>query len=1281
MSSSNPLVMIEKLTGRDNYSTWRFAVKTYLQHEELWDCVELIPGVAVDPKRDIKAKSKIVLLVDSVIYVHIQEATSAKEVWDCLASAFDDSGLTRRVGLLRDLCTTSLTGCSNIEEYVSKIMTTAHKLRNIGFKVDDEWLGTLLLSGLPESYKPMIIAIESSGMKISADSVKSKILQDVKISEGDTSAFAINHKNKGPKKPFRKGPRCYSCNKYGHVATECKSKQTKKKNQESSSYAAAFIASTGNPEDPWYIDSGASVHMTKHKNLLQNEKVPLIKTIKVANDKSLSVHSTGQLSLDVCNDKGQYNKILFQNVLYVPELATNLLSVSQIIKNGGQVKFNSKGCVILNKNNIVVATASLINNMYRLDVKCEHAYISDVDKQDAYLWHQRMGHLNFQDLEKLVENTDGVSLLKKNNKLTCVTCLQGKQTRLSLKQSTTKSSKLLELVHSDICGPMETSSLGGAKYFMTLIDDYSKKVFVYFLHNKSDALEKFKEFKSQVEKQLECNIKCLRSDNGLEYVNSNFSDFLKTAGIVHQTTIPYTPEQNGVAERMNRTLVEKAKCMLINANLPKQYWAESVHTAAYIINRTPTQSLKYKTPEEIWSGQKPKVGHLRIFGCEAMIHLPKEKRRKWDPKAQKAIFVGYCDHTKGYRFVLPGGRKIIKCRDAVFLESTVKRNYVPVDLIQDSSMCDSSSEPIDKHTSESSDANDTIQSTNTDYYSEPDTSTDSEYSPNKNIETPSPSNITLRPRNKDVFSKSKDIQGKGYLCYSEDHSVPLNYSEAITSADSKKWKTAIQTELESHSQNETWALIEKPQNAKPIGCKWVFRIKDEPAGPRYKARLCAKGYAQKEGIDFDETFSPTVRYDSIRVLLSIAAQEILEIIQFDVTTAFLYGELKENILMTAPEGLDCKPNMVCKLIKSLYGLKQAPRCWNTKFSSVLNKFGFKRSNADQCVYIGIIKGFKCYLCLYVDDGLLFCKDKSIMMEVINDLQTNFDLKVYPTLTTFVGMQIEKQEDCIVVHQRKYIDQLLKKFNMLDANPNSVPADPNVKLQKADAAPKNSYPYREAVGSLIHAATVSRPDIMFAVSQVSRYLHSYDDSHWNAVKKILKYLKETKSYGLCYLSYSDSTDLIGYSDADYANDPVTRRSITGYVFIKNGAAVTWSSQRQQTVALSTTEAEFMAACAATKEAMWLKQLLSDISEFNQQSVCINIDNQSAINVIKNSEFHKRCKHIDIKYNFIKEKYFENIISLNYVHTNDQYADIFTKALPRDKFAYVRNNIGMLKPVSK
>lgn len=749
---------------------------------------------------------------------------------------------------------------------------------------------------------------------------------------------------------------------------------------------------------------------------------------------------------------------------------------------------------------------------------------------------------------------------------------------------------------------------------------------------------------------------------------------MKAAGIIHQTTTPYSPEQNGTAERMNRSLIERAKCMLLNANLPKQFWADAVHTAAYVINRSPTQSLFFKTPEELWSGHKPSVKHMRIFGCEAMVHIPQEKRKKWDPKAQKLIFIGYCDHTKGYRFWMPKTKKVIKSRDATFLESTVKRDYVQVDLTEkNSTMNDKISE---ENITEIEEGDTSISSYDT--VCENKSSSDSEYIPDISFNSPPVSNITLRPRKHRVEKgKQDDLVERIYLCQHECNltDVPMTYKEAINSTDRDNWMKSISEELDAHKKNNTWTLVEKPSNAKLINCKWVFRIKDEPTGLRYKSRLCAKGYAQTKGIDYHETFAPTVRYDSIRLLLSTAVQNNLKMMQLDVKTAFLYGELEETIFMKPPEGLEHDENMVCKLNKSLYGLKQAPRCWNSKFDSILKRFGFVNSPADQCVYVGTVNKSICYLCLYVDDGLLFSTDKLALKEITEELQTILEIKIITEPCNFVGMQIKQFNKSIFIHQTKYTEQILQKFNMNEANPNSIPVDPHMKLCKEEGEADASIPYREAVGSLMHLATVSRPDIMFAVSLVSRFLNCYKQSHWNAVKKIFKYLRGTKDYGLCYTQTPQAAEVTGYSDADYANDLDTRRSVTGYVFIKNGAAVTWCSQRQQTVALSTTEAEFMAACAATKETMWLKQILGDINQYLQDSMYLFLDSQSAISIIKNINFHKRCKHIEVKYHFIKEKYHQKVIVLKYVSTGNQYADILTKALSKDKFQFLRNKLGM------
>ncbi|KAJ0169236.1 hypothetical protein K1T71_015266 [Dendrolimus kikuchii] len=1021
MSSNSNLALIERLIGRDNFASWRFAVKTYLQHEELWDCVEG-KSDSVDTKRDTKARSKIILLVDPVNYIHVQEATTAKEVWQNLCKAFDDSGLTRRVGLLKDLITTTLDTCQNVEEYVNKIISTAHKLRNIGFKVDEEWLGTLLLAGLPDQYKPMIMALESSGVAITADLIKTKLLQEIKNPE--TSVFYVNKskfKRNTNKKFSGKGPRCFSCNKYGHLGKDCRN--TKKQND--SSYVAVFSASFNN-DSSWYIDSGASMHMTMNKDWIYDEKMPPIDNIKVANNKVLKVASCGKVNLNIIQPKGITSTIQVNDVLYIPELSTNLLSVSQMIKNQCKVEFDNKGCNIYNKNSEKVATAKLINNMYRLNLCTGQAYISEHKNSDFYLWHQRMGHLNFSDLKKLESHVQGVKISLCNNDMICVSCLEGKQTRQPFNNEGSRAHSLLETIHSDLCGPMETKSLGGARYFLTFIDDYSRKVFVYILNSKSECLNKFKEFKSLVENQLNCKIKTLRTDNGTEYTNKNFKDFLKLSGIKHQTSTPYTPQQNGLAERMNRTLVEKAMCMLINANLQKNMWAEATMTAAYITNRTPTRALDYATPEEKWSGKKPDISHMRVFGSEVMMHIPKEKLRKWDSKSRKMIFLGYCENTKGYRLFDPISKFITKSRDVVFLESSVKKNIVPMSLENTENYNNISDEDSDDSSVQT-----IIEQTETTV------SDESEYLPEEPIEHSQISKMSLRPREK---VRKHDVNT--FLCNSANdyiYNTPQTYKEAITSLDSDSWIQSINEELQAHEQNGTWELVEKPSDIKVIGCKWVFKIKEEPSGLRYKSRLCAKGFAQRNGIDYTETFSPTVRYDSIRILLSVAAQHNFQMMQFDIKTAFLHGDLQEYIYMTPPEGLEVQQN------------------------------------------------------------------------------------------------------------------------------------------------------------------------------------------------------------------------------------------------KNGAALTWSSQRQSTVALSTTEAEFMAACCATKEALWIKQLMTDIGEYQQDYICLNIDNQSTICLIKNSEYHKRCKHIDIKFNFIRENYSLNLIDIQYVNTENQLADIFTKPLIKLKFCNFRTTLGMnVKP---
>ena len=475
---------------------------------------------------------------------------------------------------------------------------------------------------------------------------------------------------------------------------------------------------------------------------------------------------------------------------------------------------------------------------------------------------------------------------------------------------------------------------------------------------------------------------------------------------------------------------------------------------------------------------------------------------------------------------------------------------------------------------------------------------------------------------------------------------------------------------------------------KTIDSKWVFKLIKNPGGDiqRFKARLCARGFMQQHGIDYNETFAPVVRYDSLRVFLASVAVNDLELTQFDVQTAFLYGDLEEDIFMEVPEGLSVKAeqsvsarkNLVCKLSKSLYGLKQSPRCWNSKFCAFLRRFNLKESDADKCIFVGSVDGISVYLALFVDDGLIASKSGKIVSIVVEYLKSEFKITLSDA-SLFAGIQIERDRTRKVVflHQSAYARKVLEKFDMKNAKPVSVPIDPNVILHPVYEGEETNrnVPYREAIGSLMFLSIVSRPDLSFAVNSLSRFLNNHNEYHWRAVKRLFAYLTGTVEYGIEYGNGGSTFGLVGFSDADYAGDLETRRSTTGYLFNFANGPVTWSSKRQKLVTLSTTESEYVTAATASKEAIWLRRLLESIESPCAGPTTLNVDNQSAIKLIKNPEFHQRTKHVDIRYHYIREKVQSGDIIVKFVPSDNQKADIFTKALPRERFSKMRNVLGM------
>lgn len=532
---------------------------------------------------------------------------------------------------------------------------------------------------------------------------------------------------------------------------------------------------------------------------------------------------------------------------------------------------------------------------------------------------------------------------------------------------------------------------------------------------------------------------------------------------------------------------------------------------------------------------------------------------------------------------------------------------------------------------------------------------------------------TLRDRAKRTTSSRYARMAKA--CYSE----PSTYDEAINGEDGPKWRAAVDREIGSLMKNETWKVVPRGGEMREISCKWVFKVKTGPGGEIvcHKARLVARGFSQIQGIDYDDVYAPVVHIDSIRILFAICAQFNLEYAQFDVATAFLNGEVEEELYIKPPEGVDVPEGHTLRLLKSLYGLKQAPRCFNKKFREVLSELKMHQVCSDPCVFTSD-NGEMIILSLYVDDGIIFANDRQLINNLLSGLKEKFDLKTI-TSNYFLGLEIvqDKKNSSIFLHQRAYAQHVLETFGFSDSKSVASPLEAGHVLNRPEtlAEPIVDFPYAELIGKLNYLATRTRPDISYALSVLSKYNSQPRQQHVQAAKRVLRYLAGTSDVGLMYEPVADPY-LQVYSDADYAGDHANRRSTSGMVCFINTGPITYKAQQQQRATLSTTEAEYIACAIAVKEIIWITTFLKELKIKIDPDVVLWCDNQSAIRLIKNSELHQRSKHIDIRHHFIREYYEDGLFATEYVQTDQNRADLFTKALTKAKHQYLCDEIGCI-----
>ncbi|KAL5851502.1 hypothetical protein ACOSQ3_006620 [Xanthoceras sorbifolium] len=1214
----------------------------------------------------------------NVAFNIVKEKTTAGLI-TALSNMYEKPSASNKVHLMRRLFNLRMAEGASVAQHLNEHNTITTQLSSVEIEFDEEVRALILLSSLPDSWNATVTAVSSSSgnNKLKFDDVRDLVLsEEIRRREsGEASSSSALHtesrgrtserssyrsrskSRRGKSRSGKKDFSCYNCGKKGHFKRDCRAPKKDTGTQESANVTEeagdAMILSVNSPIESWILDSGASFHATPCREIMENYVSGNFGKVHLADDETLKIVGKGDIRLKLPN--GSTWKL--QGVRHIPGLKRNLISIGQLDGEGYCTTFS--GCEWkITKGALVVARGKKCGTLYVTSNLENIVAVADSDGK-SNLWHQRLGHMSEKGMKTLLSKGK-LPDLKAVDVGLCEDCIFGKQKKVSFaKIGKIPKAEKLELVHTDVWGPSPVSSLSGSLYYVTFIDDSTRKVWVYFMKKKSEVFDTFRKWKAMVENETGLKIKRLRSDNGGEYRDSRFREFCANSGIKMEKTVPMTPQQNGVAERMNRTLNERARSMRLHAGLPKMLWAEAVNTAAYLINRGPSVPLDGGIPEEVWSGKEVNISHLRVFGCISYVHIDSAKRSKLDAKSNKCVFVGYGGDEFGYRFWDYENRKIIRSRDVIFNENL---------MYKDRSIAESSSSTTEAETKEFAEFEEISGS-------------DVQISPETVQEEPSAPELRRSSRvPKPIQRYSPSLH---YLLLT-DSGEPECYDEAMQVEDSVKWESAMRDEMDSLMSNQTWELTELPPGKKALHNKWVFRIKEEHNGnKRYKARMVVKGFQQKEGIDYNEIFSPVVKLTTIRLVLKIVAAENLHLEQLDVKTAFLHGDLEEEIYMRQPEGFKeaGKENLVCRLKKSLYGLKQAPRQWYKKFDSFMSSSGFTRCQADHCCYIKRFDNSFIILLLYVDDMLVAGSDMQEIMNLKRELSKQFAMKDLGAAKQILGMRIKRdtKSETLLLSQAEYIKKVLSRFNMQDAKPVSTPLGVHFRLSK-EQSPKTEeerthmakVPYASAIGSLMYAMVCTRPDIAQAVGAVSRYMNNPGKIHWEAVKWILRYLRGTTNKTLCFKG--GDTTLTGYVDADLAGNVDIRKSTTGYVYTLGGTAVSWVSQLQKIVALSTTEAEYVAVTEASKEMVWLQSFLGELGKKQEDNV-LYCDSQSAIHLAKNPSFHSRTKHIQLRYHFIRSLLEDGILKLEKISGAQNPADMLTKTVTTDKLKLCSASVGL------
>lgn len=1046
----------------------------------------------------------------------------------------------------------------------------------------------------------------------------------------------------------------------------------------------------------YLVDSGATHSCVKERALFSEYK-PGKHVVRVADGKSIAAVGKGIVKLDTLTTDNKTLTITMNEVYHVPSFTNNIFSTARFTTGSG----NGHTVLLGDKHNKFLVTphgkVPLVdehNLVWLLAARpgkqptapspgsIPAAHDKPAQTMPRQLFHERLGHINFHDCARVAQQQN--YKLTGRNGVMCDVCEQTKMAKQPITDLAQRADvRPGAIIHCDIKGPVDPS-YHKRTYALVMVDEATRMVVVRDMVGKGNLVDAlrggFAAFAAA--KIVIGEGSMLHSDSESVFQAKGVSALLASKHVVGRASPPYTHERNGIAERKIRTLFDTTRALLRGADMSKRFWTIALQHAAFLLNHAPTTALGGRSPVAALagSGVQVRLPQLYKFGSLVAVKIDDARRTALDDKSRVGIYVGHNTLSNSHRVLLLNKNRwdvvdTIHCR--------INENVKGISALRDACARDDGdhlSAPVLGAPTAAVPAAAPVPIPAPAPAPAP-------APPPAPTPASFPTGTRLDESHDPLLDDFDDV--RAYVsAVAADGGLPRTYAEAMKGERAGKWSVAIQTELTSLIDNKTFETVPAtsvPHGAKVLDSRWVLTEKTDDSGAkREKARLVVRGDRQRAGLDYEpaELYAPVIGGTAVRAMLAVAAANDYELDKMDAVTAFLNAPLQERLYMRVPAGFDAPPGSVLRLNKSLYGLKQAPRYWNRTLHDWLIKRGLQQSAVDQCLYF---QPGKLWVLFWVDDFLVMSPSKADKDQFKAEISQRFKMRDLGPVQSFLNMQVTRDRSARTLHLRQdnHIRDVLERFGQADAKPAPTPLPPHCVMRKAandsELLPPR-FPYRALVGSLLYIAMWTRPDIAYAVSQVARFQQAPTQQHWEFAKHIVRYLKGTQHLGLTY-SAADANGAVqhspvlrGYADASWAEDPDERLSHSAHLFTLANAAISWRSARQRLVTLSSTEAEYVALSDASREALFLRNLLVDfIPSTRKQPVTICEDNQSTIMQASNLASSDKSKHVAVHYHFVKQHVALGDIALQHIPTAEQPADALTKSLDRNKVSQFRQSL--------